>query len=95
MKVYTMALPKSYLVKFCTCHCLSHTSCLLSSSLFCYISGLNADTGGIAAIFSDNEVQNVRQDTEEGRTQEEKPEMYLPTWMACDRIFYYILHVCQ
>ena len=34
-------------VKFCTCHCESNTSCLLSCSLFYSIYGLFANTGGI------------------------------------------------
>ena len=29
--------PKHFCVKFCTCNCLSHTSCILSCSLFCCV----------------------------------------------------------
>ena len=38
MKVYTMRISaKHFCVKLCTCHCLSHTSCILSFSLFCCV----------------------------------------------------------
>ena len=45
----TMTTPaKGYCVKFGTYHCLSHTSCVLSCSLFYCISGLCSDMCGIA-----------------------------------------------
>ena len=44
-------------VQVCKYHCLSHTSCVLSCSLFYCISGLFADMGGIV-ISCDSEVKN-------------------------------------
>ena len=55
-------------VKFCTCHCWSHTSCLLSCSLLYSINGLLANTGDLVTVGS----QNFRQDTEGGGTLEGK-----------------------
>ena len=55
MKVYNMTILAKYiLVKFYTCHCLSHTSCILSCSLLHCIFGL-VNMGGIV-ISSDGEV---------------------------------------
>ena len=64
--LYIMTTPaKDCCVQFCMT--LSHTSCVLSCSLFYFISGLFANTGGIV-ISCDSVVINVRQGTEGGGT---------------------------
>ena len=57
-------LAKDCHLQVCTYHSLSHTSCMLSCSLFYCISGLFADIGALVTVRSNI----VRQDMEEGGT---------------------------